>query len=504
MFVIDTGRHIGYELAALWSIFNSSWELFLRMLPLFILVCWGAYSLTKMIVDARFTRYRILTFLIAAPLCFLSFRGLDGIAMDPSWAAKAGAQVQAPTLAMNPIYNISWKIVKNKNDKAFVVFETNEVPKDQIFQEFVSQRIPQIQQQRGIKPNVVVVFLESWWGSQTRQKDPELTPFFNQLRKGSLSTQLFLAGGHRTTEGIFATLCSQINPLGRSVMYSELEDRNYECLPHLLQREYNFDSAFFQGSDKDTSGTGVMTLKTGFKDTYGKIEIPDLEKKSQNAWGVYDEDLYSFVLSKIEELSEPHIIGINTNTTHDKLVSGKAEYKDLKFPVQQADRELQKFYENLVQYYGEKPWILVLVADHTNYGGVDLVEHYDIPFLIKGHNVPGSRIPEGQVVPGVYHQIDVASTLGDLLGVYSTSFQGRSVLGQYPAGAGIYHNNKYMWFADNGDAVLLDVPQVDRFACFNYFKDPELKQSLPCDDHFKELHIQAKAYLMGAQKNLFK
>lgn len=502
LYVLDTGKHIGYEMAAMASIFKSSWAIFLRFTPVFLALCAFSYFVSIYFTPNEVHLAKIRSFIICLPFCFLAFRGSEPIAQDPSWALKAGNELSSPTIALNPIYNMSWRLIKNKNTKAYVKLDRSTIIDEPLYEQFIKGRHNQINSSVASAPNIVIVFLESWWGTQTRETTPELTPFYNKLRKDSLSPDLLLAGGHRTTEGIFATLCSRINPFGRSIMYSELEDRNFKCLNHLLESQKNYDSAFFQGSDKDTSGTGALTVKVGFKNTYGKNEIPNLEKLQQNAWGVFDEDLYSFVLSKLPTLSEPHIIGINTNTTHDRKISQKSEYAGFSLTIEQADRELEKFYADLVKHYGKKEWLLVLVADHTNYSGSVLLDHYDIPMLLKFHN-NRSPIPR-TIKPGIYQQIDIATTLAEITGVSVENFEGRSLFSSNYPGSGIYHNSKYLWADDSGDAVLIDIPEINKFKCFNIFKDRKLEHELQCGPKFQDLHRIGASYLFYSQENLFK
>lgn len=503
MYVKDTGKHIGYEMASMLSIMSSGWTLFLSKLPYFIGVCIVSYFLAKMVLEKSMVQKKWIHLFLALPLCFIAFRGVEPIAQDPSWSFKAGNSILAPTIALNPIYNMGWRLIKSKNLKAYIPLENIEDISDKAYSTLLRQRQADIVQGPKSQPNIVVVFLESWWGTRTRQTDPELTPFFNQLRKQALSTKLFLAGGHRTTEGIFSSLCSRINPLGRSIMYSEIESNNYECIVHLLEKEKKYDSAFFQGSDKDTSGTGALTMKVGFKNSYGKNEIPDLKSKKQNAWGVYDDDLYSFVLQKMLELSEPHIIGINTNTTHDTQLKNIDANKGFELPIQQADRELEQFYKSLKNYYGDKEWLLVLVADHTNYSGPLLLDHYDIPVLFKSHNAKKYKIPEGKELKGIYQQMDIAQTLADITGIKSTDFEGRSLLRKSPAGSGIYHNNHFLWADDAGNAVLMEIPKVSNFKCYNIFSDRKLEQQLQCDQEFRSLQAIGASYLKKSQDKLF-
>ncbi len=167
---------------------------------------------------------------------------------------------------------------------------------------------------------MVLVFLESWSSVYMKSygSAKDSTPYFDTLRKRSLTTNETLAGGHRTTEGLFATLCSWQNPLGETIAQSQLQNYDYNCLPELL-RNRGYATAFFQGTLENTSGTGAFAQALGFEQSYGKRDIKTRQYE-ENSWGVQDPDLYHFVLGSLDKMPQPFFIGINTATTHDSQV----------------------------------------------------------------------------------------------------------------------------------------------------------------------------------------
>ena len=84
------------------------------------------------------------------------------------------------------------------------------------------------------RPNVVFFFLESWsWVKIS----PTITPFLFEVMERSLRPNVMLANGHRTTEGIFATLTSYQNPLGKSVAKTQLQDYTYDSIVDILNKD---------------------------------------------------------------------------------------------------------------------------------------------------------------------------------------------------------------------------------------------------------------------------
>src|SRR5690606_15770647 len=148
----------------------------------------------------------------------------------------------------------------------------------------------------------IMILLESWSAPYQHAYgyDKQTTPFFDALRERSLTTLATTAGGHRTTEGIFSTMCSWQNPLGQTVAQSQLQNYPYHCLPAILaERQYH--TAFFQGTLKNTSGTGAFAQLLGFRHSYGKEDVRE-HHYPQNSWGLQDPDLYRFTLEKLKAM----------------------------------------------------------------------------------------------------------------------------------------------------------------------------------------------------------
>lgn len=515
LYMKESGRHISYEIYNLVTIESSLGALLLKYwLPL-VLVIVGTIVGTKitkpLYTPIKSIFWRVPAFLFVAAISVVFIRGFEGIPQDPSWAYRAGGGATGSVLALNGTYGIVWGIFAGKKSSKEDIYAPKDAPVDQVFNEWVSKR--------GIKNptghfdgNIVILFLEGWSGTlldMTENGKPVL-PFFLKLRQESLRPELMVAGGHRTTEGIFATMCSLPNPFGKSIMFSEIENKDFTCLPQLLDKK-GYSSAFFQGSDQNTSGVGLLTLKTGFQKSYGKNEIPHLEKYEQNAWGVYDHDLYKFAESKMDEMKEPILIGINTNTTHDNALPHgvTTELKDLKeyAHFHYADKELEDFYNSLLKRHWKKDLLIVMFADHTTFAN-SLFEHYYIPFLMK--YVPTSGNPsqkpfEDKLISGVFHQNDIAATLADLTGTSAPSFLGRSMLHpeNYSEGASIFHLGESAWF--EGDwSVVFNIRKYGEKKCFLWKEDRTFTHAKDCPPQANRMYMNGLSFLIGSQNILFK
>ncbi|MDG0817365.1 LTA synthase family protein [Bdellovibrio svalbardensis] len=515
LYMKESGRHISYEVYNLVTIESSLGGLLMKYWLPVLLVFIGT-ALARSFVKAGYAPVkniflRVPAFLFVTAISLVFCRGFDGIPQDPSWAYKAGGGSTGASLALNGSYGIVWAIFSGKKSSKENITVPSEVPTAQIFEKWKSLR--GINNPSGnFDGNIVIVFLEGWSGILTDMSEDgkPLLPFFNQLQQTSLRPELMLAGGHRTSEGLFASLCGLPNPLGKSIMFSEIENKDFTCLPQLLGKK-GYSSAFFQGSDQNTSGVGLLTLKTGFQNSYGKKEIPDWENLDRNTWGVFDHDLYKFAQSKMDQMQEPMLIGINTNSTHDNVLpkgvntelKKLAEFKHFHY----ADSELADFYQSLTKRKWKKDWVLVLIADHTTYAN-SFFEHYYLPFLMKYHSVSGNSPAKPfkeELVSGVFHQNDVATTLADLTGTKAPTFLGRSLLHpeKYSEGASIFHLGESAWF-EGPWSVVSNIRKYGEKKCYRWKEDKTFAHALPCPDTAEQMYLNSLSFVKESQEYLFK
>jgi len=515
----ESGRHISYEVYNLFTIQDSLGNLvkqfWLRVLFAFLAAAFAARFVIPSYKPVQGIFKRALAFLFIAAVSVVFARGFDGIPQDPSWAYRSGGGSKGATLALNGAYGIAWAALAGKKSSREDVPVPAGTPTDKIFDQWKSAR--GIQKATGkFDGNIIIVFLEGWPGVyMDRVVDgKEVLPFLDNLRKESLRVDLMLAGGHRTTEGLFATLCGLPNPPGKSIMFSEIENKDFACVPQFLSKQ-GYSSAFFQGSDQYTSGVGLLVLKTGFQESFGKREIPGWTEKEQNNWGVFDHDLYKHVLERMDKMPEPMLIGINTNTTHDlALPAGvKPEFGDetqqtLHFSVTHfADSELRGFYEGLKKRKWKKDWILVLLSDHTSFAASSIFEHYAIPFVMKYHSVHGDTNPPfaEKNVNGVFSQNDVGATLADLTGHAAPGFLGRSILRpqEFSEGASLFHLGQSAWF-EGPWAVVFNIRDFGNKRCYQWQNDRAFHNQYPCPANADEMYLRGVSFVRESQEILFR
>ena len=500
----ESSRHIGYEITDTFtdasSLFMTAYSqhttltllsLFLGFL-LFVSILFLKFE--KVILTKSYILKKIMLILISV----FFIRGMtQHIPLTP-WQSNQIGNNKLATVSLNATYNIIYSLANRSKKLKRVKIPT--VSSDSIkesFQELyrnerLSRNLPIVK----TKPNIVFLFLESW---SLKYVTPQITPNYYKLLKQSIHPKYMIASGHRTTEGIFATLVSFQNPLGKSVAKTQLQNYSYTSIIDILNQE-GYNSSFFQGTAKDTSGTGSLANSLGFKESYGKR---DVKKRiyEENYWGIHDVDLYNFAFSK---LKEPFTIGINGATTHDnKIPKGitPINFTHTKLDAQLnvfhfSDDALGKFIDRVEEKYPNT--IFVLFADHCGGGLSGTLENYEIPFAIYS-----KKLIKPKEYNTILSQRDIAPTIMDLaIGDYkkqTPNFSGKSLLSDNVFFADYFHNGILGWIENNN---LIEINSAtNKMRCFNL--NGLKKESVNCSKMHQNMKNHALSFTNVSQALLF-
>lgn len=355
--------------------------------------------------------------------------------------------------------------------------------------------------------NVVAIFLESWPAQLIRSYgyDQDVTPRFDAIRARALTTRAMIAGGHRTTEGLFSALCSFQNAADQSVAVSQLLAFTYHCLPQRL-RDAGWTTAFFQGMHRNAAGVGDLVQKLGFEFNYGKDDMAGPFRYMPNRWGVHDADLYDYVDQRRRQLREPYFIGINTTTTHDETLPDNVsaafgmsdEHARLLSVMHFADQELGEFIDAIERSPGHYPTVIVLVADHTAHVNGSMFYQYAIPFALYA---PGVVAP--QIIEFAASQRDIAPTLLDLIGLPTTGLAGESLVHPRPQHVAEYqHAGRIGWF-EGSRLVDFAAASGDGLRCFDWLHDPAMQNPRRCAADDEASRDRALAFTRYSMDLLF-
>ncbi|MDQ6989046.1 MAG: sulfatase-like hydrolase/transferase [Mariprofundaceae bacterium] len=471
----DAGRHIGLEILSAggdgWQLFNHALHtgLTLMICNLLLLCVWLGLAyrwLSKVSLEQPLVMtmpQRVCTWALIIVCSVVGIRGVGGVPQAPIHAYQIGQSEQA-VIASNAAYITLFILFAEQENMTQVVLPAWSGDKDALFADLYPlhsnpENKMKVQHTDLAAKNIVLLFLESWNAAWMRSYNPsfahDVTPHFDQFRQQAISADLTLAGGHRTVEGVFTTMCSFQNPLGSSIAHSALLNLDYLCLPELLQQQ-GYQTVFIQGSHRDTGNVGSFAQSLGFQESLGKGQLPS-GTLPHNAWGLQDDDLYKVVLDKLDSQTAPFFYAINTTSTHDTilpphvqpLLQAKSSQDKHINVMAYADQAFGRFMQAFAQTKWAENTIIVVVADHTAQIYSSYLHEYMIPMAIKAPDVAAKMLPYAT------SQRDIAPTLLELLGLPAApSFSGKSLLSSPTFFADYYHQQHLGWI--EGD-VLLDV-----------------------------------------------
>jgi phosphoglycerol transferase MdoB-like AlkP superfamily enzyme len=514
LYFSEAGRHVGYEIFDIFVDMESllltaySQHFFLTLVTLIssIAVFIVGFSQWKTVIVTQFNRYYIPKKVILLLMSIFFIRGMSvqGIPLNP-WQAGQLANNKQAILALNASYSVVFALTnKNKAIRRLHIPNVNQNIINQSLGALYADKNTKIKTPiLTSKPNVVMLFLESWSAKymQSYGYQSSTTPYFDTILKQSIRPRAMIAGGHRTSEGMFAALSSMQNPLGRTIAKTPLQDIKHPSIVNNLN-QIGYSSTFFQGTSKETSGVGSFAQSLGFVDSFGKRDIENI-KYPKNNWGVQDYDLYQFALKRMQSMSSPFVIGINGATTHDLVVPDEfpskhfSNDKDLNAMLNTyrfSDFSLEYFIKAVKNKYPNT--IFVLFADHTGSRISDNLENYLIPFAIYAPNILTAQYKDV-----IMSQRDIAPSLYDLIiGDYTkTQFSGKSIFRDAYYFADYFHNNVLGW-VEAEDIVEINI-QTGDFLCFKL--NILQKQAVKCENKHEDLKNHALSFTSYYQNLLF-
>lgn len=514
----EAGRHIGYEIS---DLFQDAYSLFmtaisqhtiitLSSLLCSILIFTYTYKTFKNIKVCKINKYFFLKKFFIILLTIFFIRGMfQHIPLHP-WQANEIGNSDLANISLNSIYNIVYSLANEKKKLSKIKIE--KLPPSLIessLKEIYTNNITENNNFPLIKnrPNIIFLFSESWSAKHMSAYGfkHKTTPIYDNILKQSLRPKFMIANGHRTTEGVFATLVSYQNPLGKSIAKTQLQNYKYSSIISELT-EIGYESAFFQGSSKDTSGTGSLVNSLGFKKSYGKRDITK-RIYEENYWGVQDTDLYKFIETKLHtrNIKEPFVLGINGATTHDIIVpdnqplynfSEKDTLNKKLNALRFADQELGKFISNIENSFPNT--IFVIFSDHCGGAISGTLENYMIPFAIysKKHIQP-------KYIDSILSQRDIAPSLYDLvIGLKKDnkmSFTGKSIFRTNKFYADYFHNGILGWI-ENTDLIEVNTSTL-KMSCYKIQNYTKKKKS--CSSKNLQMKHRALSFTTTSQKLLF-
>lgn len=285
-----------------------------------------------------------------------------------------------------------------------------------------------------VRPNVIQITVESLSAAFLGEfgSSDGLTPNIDRLADKSLFFTNFMATGTRTVRGMESLTLSVPPTPGRSIV--KRPDNSGLFSIGTVFRSKGYNTSFFYGGRGYFDNMNAFFGGNGFE-IHDQASAPEDDIEFTNAWGVSDEDLYSWVIDEADEMSaddEPFYYFVMTTSNHRPYTypDGRIDipsHSGRPGAVKYTDFSVGKFLSEA----RKKPWfdntIFVIVADHcaSSAGRTELpIENYRIPLLVYA---PG--LIEPRQIDTLSSQIDYAPTLFGLMNwSYESEFYGKDIL----------------------------------------------------------------------------
>jgi len=306
------------------------------------------------------------------------------------------------------------------------------------------------------KRNFVIIFAESLESAfLDNSLFPNLTPRLQETLKRHNPLYIDnindLVMSNWTFGGMSAALCgisySPNYSLGKPHLLTNPKIVGESCIGDALKKD-GYSLSFVAGSDFGIDHKKKLLSNQGVQNFQTKEEIQTYFSNdlAESKWGIYDDDLLKFSLSRIKKLSssnEPfgeivltvdtHVPGLKTPSCHDlQYGNGKSSILN---SVHCADKLLSDYINNIYTLPNSDNITVILLSDHLHPGSeptIDSLERINRKNLFVSLNSPATNINNSNHVKA--SQLDIAPTILHLLGYSIDSFNlGRNVFNSEPS-----------------------------------------------------------------------
>ena len=418
--------------------------------------------------------YNSISILIITFLIVVSCRGgLQTRILSISDAYKTGRI--AGELKLNGIFTslISIRSKTSSNEininlqKAISIVQQNLVENDE---EIFNKDYPLMRSRKmfnvdGKNYNVVVILLESWqkdYIDSLSGSNYGITPNFDNLVKNSLVFDKFYANGQRSIMGLMSVFLSFPYVAGLPYLGNGLENSGQTKLP-LILKENGYDNVFVQGDKRESDNAIAFANYLGFKNSYGKEDIPLFNKYDIEISKGYDIEGFEFFFNKINLLKKPFFAFYFTTTTHipysktilkkiEKYLEDGTEKTGYLNRLYYADYALGLFFKKAQQQLWFEDTIFIMCADHQAYGVGGQNGTFEKTKVDKTFKIPMiiycPKLFKHKIVKDVGSQLDIIPTIIDILNIKTPySSLGKSLFSKT--------NNRFVFLSYEGEQVYL-------------------------------------------------
>ncbi|MDR3071679.1 MAG: sulfatase-like hydrolase/transferase [Endomicrobium sp.] len=312
--------------------------------------------------------------------------------------------------------------------------------------------------------NVVFILLESWQKDYTDSlagTNYGVTPNFDALVSDSIVFDNFYANGQRSIMALMSVFFSFPYVKGMPYIGFGLENCGQTRLPAILAQN-GYDNVFVQGDKRESDNAVVLANYLGFKESYGKQDIPIYHKYLPIEKG-YDIEGLEFFFKKVKFLKEPFFAFYFTTTVHIPYV--KTILKSLeKYPEDgtektgylnrlfYCDYALGEFFKKAKREKWFDRTIFILCSDHQAYGVGGANGTFEKTKIDKTFKIPAIIYCPALFKHKIDHKlashVDIVPTIIDILHI-KTPY---SSLGKSLVSAGL---KRFVFLSYEGEQVYL-------------------------------------------------
>jgi phosphoglycerol transferase MdoB-like AlkP superfamily enzyme len=334
---------------------------------------------------------------------------------------------------------------------------------------FVDDKYPLMRQRikfnvNGEGYNIVVILLESW------QKDYidsfagtnyDVTPNFDKIAKESIMFDNFYANGQRSIMGLMSVFLSIPYVKGMLYFGAGLENCGQTRLPVILEKN-GYDNVFVQGDKRESDNAIAIANYLGFKESYGKQDIPLYHNYLKINKG-YDIEGMEFFFKKIQKLKNPFFGFYFTTTTHipyvktilkslEKYHEDGTEKTGYLNRLYYSDYALGEFFKKAKKEQWFDKTIFIMLSDHQAYGVGGLNGVFEKTTVDKIFKIPAiiycPKLFKFQRNIELTSQVDIVPTIIDILNIKTPySSLGKSLFSKT--------KNRFVFLSYEGEQIYL-------------------------------------------------
>jgi len=269
--------------------------------------------------------------------------------------------------------------------------------------------------------NIVVVIMESFSKEYTELRDPEFTPFLNQLSRQGAYFPHFYANAKNSIGGIPSILAGVPALMDDPFIDSEFSLNDFTGIASALG-ERGYHTSFFHAAKKNSMHFDAFSKGAGFQHHFSRADYPN-ERDYDGNWGIFDAPFLKWACEKYSTFPEPFMSSVFTLSSHQPFSvpdSERDQHPDGTHAILKSIHYTDASLANFMDCAADKPWfkntIFVFTADHTGPRlGLDSTfsAQFEIPLIIYTEN---AELLQDMDTNQLAQQIDLLPTILEAVG----------------------------------------------------------------------------------------